>query len=97
MSRLEYAKLFFIGKKSDHMLSIERRFPTLEGFGRLCSFFHAFGNIGFDFSWGWMIILPARCGFELRNNQQAFHILTPICAIYYNKSKVTSGIAGEKK
>lgn len=89
MSRSEYAKLFFTGKKSLCMLDIERKFPNLKGFSRLRSFFFAFGNIGFDFSWGWMIILPARCGFEVINDQEIFSISTPICAIYYNKATTT--------
>ena len=88
MSRLEYAKLFFLGKKSSCMLDIEKRFPWGEGFRRSVSFFFTFGNIGFDFKWGWLIILPARCAFDYQNNESVFYLSTPLFSVYYNKPEI---------
>jgi len=85
MGRLDYAKLFFLGKKSDNMKSIEKRFPTLDKFSRLGSFFHAFGNHDFTWSWGWIIILPARHNFEYNNSKNMMQISLGVISLYVAK------------
>ena len=91
MSRLEYAALFFFGKKSKHMISIERRFPQLRGFYRGESFFHAFGNIGFHFKHWWFIILPARHSWEYINSKSQFYFSIPSFSFYWIKGKWSAG------
>jgi len=86
MGRLDYAKLFFTGKKSTQMQSIERRFPELKGFYRKDSFFHAFGNLDLhDKNNNFLILLPANQKIEYGNNKNVFHLSCRLFAFYYTK------------
>ena len=87
MTRLDYAIHFFFGKKSDSMISIEERFPHLDKFDRLGSFFQAFGNHSITFKKGWIIIFPARHEFTWHNRKEIIDISISIFALYWDKTR----------
>lgn len=82
MTRLEYANLFFTGRKSQCMQEIEKESPMLEGFHRSEAFFQAFGCISKRIRKGFVMFLPANHECRYLRTEGEFLLANPMFCIY---------------